>query len=364
MAQTSHTMDSGTFATFKDALTGKKRYIKDIKDDIDKVKVNTSLTPIERAHQLGNLYGELRNKYRGKDEYENYNKLMSNHYEVAKELEQQELMINQQLKEKTKRDEEERNLKIKLEKTTANQSLSSLAKCDARMSYLAQLKALFDGVNKEKYNLYDASYANAEQKKSLLVLKASLDTTTDKSKKAETLRAISKLCTKEARAQRYLNQAQAVEQEIRQEELAAKYKDIQQTISETTSSSERAKLYRVLSYYSDEHAAENLALAKHYEEQADREQQQQLFIVDRTCKIVGLNMEIEKTAADSKLTPYQRTSTLANLFEERFKLAQDVPKYQAEFINDIPRVQKLRREAISHATNEADRQAVIKLLTY
>lgn len=359
IGQLSCPMDT-TFASFKDALLGKKR---DLIEEIDSAKSDTSLSPAVRARKLAKLYAELRNKYRGKEEYSEYSELMVRYAKTAKELERQEREIAYQLEEKNIRTAKEGQLNEQLKKISSA-SIDPLAKCEARFKCYSQLMALFDGINKEKYNLYEASRDNVTQKKTLLSLKASLEQTSDKSQQVETLRAISKLCKKPARAQRYMQRAEVLEQEIYQEELTVKYNDILQMISQTSDPAQIAKLYRILMYYSDAHAQENLALAKQYEEQAEKEQQERLLIVDRTGKIVGLTMEIERTAKDPSLTPFQRTGTLASLIESRFTLAQDVPTYKIKFADDLGRVQKLRREAIGHAKNDADRQSIIKLLTY
>lgn len=350
----------GLYASFADAVAGKKR---NIEQEIEVAEHDTGLNPLARAHLLVKLYGELRNKHRGKDEYAKYTKLICDYKEVAKQLEQQEKESTQQLKEQEARIAKEAALKEQIAKITADTSLDSLARCDAHIECYDQLKALF-GANKEKYNLYESSRANVEQKKALLSLKASLTQITDKQKKSETFREISALCKKPVRAQKYRDMAAAMDQEIIQDEKQAKYQDILGLIAKSNDFAQKSKLHRVLIYYSDEHAEENRALAVQLEQQAEEEQEQRLILIEKTCKIIDLNAEIEKTATDKTLTSYRRTSTLAHLIESRMGLAQDVPKYKEQFAHDLVRVQKLRREAIGHATNDADRAAMIKLLSY
>lgn len=256
------------------------------------------------------------------------------------------------------RNETEKTIRGQIQELKNDNSIVGLDRCNAQKCYCIQLQDLFkDGTNREKYNLYTDKLAYLEQKSKLLALKASLATIKNKSEKAKTLREMSELSTKPDRIQRYMDQADALEK-------AEKYDEIMQMISQSTDLAQKAKLHRILVYYSEENADTNLVLAKQYEEQAEKEQQERLLIVDRTCKIVGLTMEIEKTAKDTSLTPFQRTGTLASLIESRFTLAQDVPTYKVKFADDLVRVQKLRREAIGHATNDADKQSIIKLLTY
>ena len=353
--QLSYCMD-GTFASFKDVVLGKKR---DIQEEINYVKSDTSLTALVRARQLGKLYGELRNKYRGKDEYAEYNNLMCRFNKIALEIEQQEQEVDQHLKKQAARNAKESKLKEHLEKITSDGGLSSLAKCEAKLECYAQLKALFDGINKEKYNLYENSRGNIEQKKSLLILKASLEQNSNKSENVKTLRKISALCMKPVRAQKYRDRAEALEKEEKYDELVA-------LASQSANLLQKAKLHRVMMYYSEDRAAENLAIAKQLEDQAEKERLQDEALNEKMGKITGLNMEIATTDAnkDKKLTHYDRLKTLAELVEQRWELSQDVPHFKSQFTNDLTRVQKLRLEAIGYAKNETERGAMIALLKY
>lgn len=347
-------MDANFAFSFKDAVLGNKR---NIAEEIKAVDANALLTDAAKARQLGKLYGELRNKYRGKDEYSSYSQLMCAYNEKATELEKEEASIAKLQAEQKIREAKEIQLLEKINEIKQDALLDNLAGCNEIIRYYSQLKALFDGVNKEKYNLYESRHTNLEKKKIFFTLQELGEKETDKSAKAKIKREMSVLCSKQERAQKFIDEADALEKEI-------KYNELMQMATESANLSQKAKLHRIMMYYSESDAEKNLALAKDFEAQAEKEQKQQLMTVEKTCRIVGLNMEISTTATNKKLAPYNRLKTLAQLMEQRWRLSQDVPHFKSEFIHDLERVQKLRREAIGYASNETERTEMIALLKY
>lgn len=352
--QLQYSMDKSVAFSFKDALTGTKR---NIAEEIKAVEASTTLTDAAKARQLGKLYGELRNKFRGKDEYSQYNELMCTYSTKADELEKEDARIAELHAQQKAREVKEVQLLEKINAIKQDVLRDNLAGCSEIIRYYSQLKSLFEDVNKEKYNLYEARHNNLEKKKIFFTLQELCEKETDKSQKAKIKREMSEFCPKKDRAQKLNDEADALEKEV-------EYNQLIQKAAESSNLSQKAKLHRVMMYYSEADAEKNLVLAKDFEAQAEKQQQEQLIIVDKTCKIVGLNMEISAIDANKTLTPYNRLKTLSQLMEQRLKLAQDVPKFKSDFAQDERRIQILRREAIGYARSETERKEMIALLKY
>ena len=347
-------MDRSEVFSYKDAFTGTKR---NIAKEIKAVETSATLTDAVKARQLGKLYSELRNKFRGKDEYTHYNELMCKYNSQADELEQEEAKIAELHAQQKSRETKEVQLLEKINEIKQDALRDNVTGCSEAIRYYAQLKSLFDGISKEKYNLYESHRNNLEDKKKYFILQESEQKETDKSQKARLKREMSQLCSKQKHAQKLNDEADALEKEV-------KYCELIEMAGESTDLSQKAKLHRVMTYYCEADAQKNLALAKEFEAQAEKQQQEQVNIAEKTCRIVGLNIEISATNENKKLTPYNRLKTLAQLMEQRWELSQDVPKFKSDFAQDESRILKLRREAIGYASNDIERKEMIVLLKY
>lgn len=341
-----------TWGTVKDALLGNPKKQRNLKQEINEARQDDSLTEPAKSRKLASLYTELRNRHRGTELYDEYNQVACTYRERAA------LIENAQKKEA--------DLTEQIRTIRQDTSRQYPERLDDIITRYEKLTDLFANVDAEQYQAYYTRLTNHKAKKSYLQTLALYRSSINKVEKAQLLRELSQKCAKENpdRAQEHMINAEALEREIQQEEIVAKYKEIENKILETNDLSQKAKLHRVLVYYSDKHAQENLAKAKQLEEQAEKQQQEHLVIVGKVAQIVGLTMEIARVDNDKNLSPFKKCSTLAQLFQQRRDLSQGIPKYESEFAEDLTRVQKLQREALGHASTDAERQSVIALIKY
>lgn len=368
-----------TFASFKDALLGNRR---DIQKEIEAVKNDTSLKPADHARQMGKLYGELRNKYRGKEEYAEYNHLMCRYNEIALELETKEkeaAKLAQQLAEQKQRAEEqaaraeqeryaqEERLVEKIRTVRRDTALShmeqwqELTTCYQRLSEIACANQ-----NKEQYNLYQNRLDQLAQKKELCCRQDDLKKTTNKSKRAGILREIASIYNnnKDPRAHDYIAKAQELEAQVRNEERDAKRQEILILLSLTTVATEKIELYGRLvdNCPTEEEAQEINAQIKALEIRIAAERKKEALIDQRLKDISELSKLISKTEIDTTLVPFKRIDTLAGFLEKRATLSKGITALENNSVADLERARKLRTQSIALAPDETTRLAIMRSL--
>lgn len=341
-----------TWGTVKDALLGNPKKPRNLKQEINEARQDDSLTEPAKSRKLASLYTELRNRHRGTELYDEYNAIACSYRERATRIENAQ--------------KEEENLTEQIRTIRQDTLRKYPERLDEIIIHYEKLTNLFAGIDEEQHQAYNTRLTNHKAKKSYLQTLALYRASTDKTEQVTLLRKLSEQCAKENpdRAQEHMRNAERLEQEIQQEERAAKYKEIENKILETADLSQKAKLYRVLAYYSDQGTEENLAIAKQLEEQAEKQQQEHLIVVGKVARIVGLSIEISKVDNDKKLPPFEKCTILSQLLQQRRDLSHGIPKYESEFENDLTRIQKLQREALGYASTDAERQSVIALIKY
>lgn len=379
--QSGNAMDG--FASFKDAVLGKKR---DIQKEIETVKNDTSLNPADRAKQMGKLYGELSDKHHGKKEYAEYNHLMCRYNEIALELETKEKEAAAHVRElaeqeqraqaQAERAEQERYAeetrlveKIKIVRKdnalTHMQQWQELTTCYQRLLEIACANQ-----NKEQYNLYQNRLEQLAQKKTVCALHDELNKTNNKSDQAGILRKIGTTYNNDAtRAQEYIAKAQALEEEVKQECIAkaeaerdAKYQEASILLSLTTAAVEKIELYRRLvnSSASEQEAQKNNAQIKVLEFQIATEQKKEAFIDQRLKQISALSTLIRQTEINTTLVPFKRIDTLAGLLEKRATLSKGISALENNIAADLLSARKLRTQSIALAPDETTRLAIMR----
>lgn len=347
------------WGTFKDAVLGNPKKPRDCMQEIQEVHNNASLSELKKLRRIAGLYTELRNRNRGKESYEEYNSRAQEYRSRADELEMQEHQAREREARKKKIEQDEIELLDQIKATRKDGSRPHLERVENIIGYYIELTQLFADED-EKLNLYQKNADMFRQKKAYLTLLESYKKSSDKSEQLSLLRELARICDNPDRVNAHMAKAQMLEEEIK----GAAYNDSYRLLADTNDTLSKAKIHRLLAYYSltEAQSCRHLTQAEQLEVDAQKEQEQQMLILDRTIKIVGFNTEIAKVSSDLKLSEFKRRDTLAGLLEQRARLAKGVPHFEKECAGDLERAVKLRRESIAYAPDENTRMAIIRSL--
>ena len=280
---------------------------------------------LKKLRKIAALYTELRNRNRGKEMYEEYNKLAQEHRAKADELEKQERQARELAERKKKLAKMKHNGLIRLkffEKTTLRPQIERV---EDIIGCYTKLTTLFANEDEKQLSLYQTNVELFKQKKSYLTLLDSYNKSSDKSQQMNLLRQAAQICDNPDRANEHMVNAQKLQDEIHAEDMRKAYEDSYFLLAHAEDKVSRAKIYRILSSYaqSESQSFEHRQQAEQLEAEAQIEQEKQQLIVNKTCRIVCLTAEINKIAQtnpDKIFTQFKKLDTLAGLLQQRSHL--------------------------------------------
>jgi len=354
----SHSMDNA-WGTFKDALLGNSKAPRDFMQEIQETQSNASLSELRKLRKIAALYTELRNRNRGKETYEEFNRLAQEHRARADELEKQERLAREQEAIKKKRAEDEIEWLNQIKAARKDNSRPQIERVENIIGYYTKLATLFADED-EKLNLYQTNADMFRQKKAYLTVLEYYKKSSDKSEQLSLLRELARICDNPDRVNDHMAKAQMLEEEIK----SAAYNDSYRLLADTKDTLSKARIHKLLASYAPDEAQSvaHRQKAEQLEIDAQKEQEQQVLILNRTARIVGLNAEISLVSGNTSISEFKRRDTLAGLLEQRGRLAKGVPYFEQECAGDLERALKLRRESIAYAPDETTRMAIIRSL--